>query len=142
MRQYQYSQHSANKLKHSPSSTALQASRQHLLRHLQEARERSRRLQESLKGNTTLQTQAAQLPTAGQAPGVVQLSPLHRQFDPAAFVDRKVTTRISVLHHILGGKCSFATSQNPCGVMSLKGMGFRHSNVLRTQCSKQKIVIN
>ncbi|CAL8468184.1 g7723 [Coccomyxa elongata] len=82
------------------------ASRQHLLRHLQEARERSRRLQESLKGNTALLTRAAQLPTAGQAPGAVQLPSLHRQFDPAAFVDRKVYDQLRASRNRLSKQLS------------------------------------
>ncbi|BDA42128.1 probable 5'-AMP-activated protein kinase subunit beta-1 at C-terminar half [Coccomyxa sp. Obi] len=82
------------------------ASRQHLLRHLQEARERSRRLQESLRGNTAVLAQAAQLPTAGQAPSTLQLPSLHRQFDPAAFVDRKVYDQLRASRNRLSKQLS------------------------------------
>lgn len=67
---------------------SLQASRQQLLQHLQEARERSRRLQDSLRGSAARPSTAArQSPVAELS---AELPTLHKQFDPGAFVDRKV----------------------------------------------------
>ncbi|EIE20631.1 hypothetical protein COCSUDRAFT_67158 [Coccomyxa subellipsoidea C-169] len=76
------------------------ASRQQLLQHLQEARERSRRLQDSLRGNAVRLAIAAQ-----PAPGR-DLPTLHKQFDPGAFVDRKVYDQLRASRNRLSKQLS------------------------------------